>query len=105
MAVASANGGPTWKWVAGVLLAGILGLVGYMVPNMFFSRAEGKGLEERQAAHETDSTYRWREQSRVNASVNQSVSEIRTEQRRISDNIIRIGEKLRVRDLDTGDEQ
>lgn len=98
-----ATNGPSWKWIAGVAIGVIMAGAGWAMSQAFYSRAEGVRLEQKHEDHCKEADYRNLIQDEQNARVNTDIKDLKSEQRRTSDNVIRIGEKLRVRDLDLGD--
>ena len=96
--------GPTWKWIAGVLLAILGGVVASVAWRLFYLREDGVKLEQVVSEHVKSADWRNTLQDEQIHRASEQIKEMRAEQRRIDHNVIRIGERLRVRDLDVGDD-
>lgn len=80
-----------------------MGIVGFAARAAFYPMESGVRLEQKHDAHCSESDLRHQLQAIQNKQVNQKLEEQGKEQRRTSYNVIRIGEALRVRGLETGE--
>jgi hypothetical protein len=91
-----------WITIAGLML-GLLGAGAAVAKTVFYLKASGEVLEERLDNHRINQAHTDDMQQDFNKSVKQDMREFRVEQKTMSENIIRIGERVGARKLDKGE--
>lgn len=90
------NNGPTWKWLVGAVAGSIMSATVAGGGVYMKSREELIRLEERFEGYKRKSDYRDDLQGDLNGRFDEELKEARKERRTMNENIIRIGERLRM---------